>query len=846
MKNPNNMSLGNINGIQQGIISQKPLKTNIKAISSYIIMIKKKKISQEEKAAEEYFPVEEDDLKRTTQKEVKEQISKEEFMKRSIEIPVKEFNQGKEILRGSIEKTYKKPDRKELEKVEYIIPIKKEKAKKKTARKSTKTRTNNKSLKADTFSPPEMSLKKDGYELVITEKPQAAAKIANALGKAKTKFLPNKTNYYELERKGKKIVVACAVGHLFTLSQKNSGSQVPVFDIGWIPNYLVRKSDFSKKYYDTLKNLVKNAGSITVATDYDIEGEVIGLNIVRFIAGQQDANRMKFSTLTPSELNQAYENKSSKIDWGQAIAGETRHYLDWFYGINLSRALMNSIKAAGSFKIMSIGRVQGPALNLIAKKEKQIQAFKSQPYWQVFITIQNKENKLELKYIRDIFKKEELKKFKNLIGKTAIAETKKTQQKLPPNPPFNLTTLQTEAYRLYGITPSKTLQIAQSLYLSGLISYPRTSSQKLPPSIAYNDILKKLAKKYRVEHLIKKEKPVEGKSSDPAHPSIYPTGQEQILSGQDEKIYNLIVKRFLCLFCEDAIIDNKTIRAEVDGLDFFTKGSQVEKMAWLEIYPTKIKETEIPDMNGEVKIINSKTEEKETQPPKRYSPASIITELEKRAIGTKSTRSSIIETLYERGYIKDTSIQATPLGISLIESLEKYSPIIIDEELTRKFEKEMNSIQESKSNLDKKEERVIEEAKEAITKIAKDFEKNEEKIGKELVQATKDLREQEKKQNIIMQCHKCQKGNLAIMYSPKTKRHFVACDSYPECKTTFSLPPNGLIKKTDKLCQECNFPMLMRLSKGKKPWVFCFNPECKTNKERIEEYRNKKEQENSG
>ena len=195
-------------------------------------------------------------------------------------------------------------------------------------------------------------------------------KIADALGRSEKRNLHG-VPYYEVLRNGKKIVVACAVGHLFTLSQNQKGSGYPIFDISWMPNYTVRKADFTKKYYDTLLSLAKNAGTITVATDYDIEGEVIGLNVVRFICSQKDASRMKFSTLTSNELNQAYEKKSPSVNWGQAIAGETRHYLDWFYGINLSRALMNSIREAGRFKIMSIGRVQGPTLNLIVQKEKE-------------------------------------------------------------------------------------------------------------------------------------------------------------------------------------------------------------------------------------------------------------------------------------------------------------------------------------------------------------------------------------------------------------------------------------------------------------------------------------------
>ena len=777
-------------------------------------MPKKQKKSREESSAEAYFPVDDEDLKHTTSKTVKESLP-----------------DNKRI----IEKSFKTQ---EIEKVEKIGKKKPRKRKSKKSYKKNKRTV----IKTKKYTPPKINLKEKGYELIITEKPQAAGKIASALGKP-TKNYYQKIPYYEIDRKGKKIIITSAVGHLLTLSQEGKKT-FPIFEISWKPNYMVRKKDFTKKYYDTILKLCKNAGSLTVATDYDVEGEVIGLNVVRYICGQKDASRMKFSTLTNKELNESYENKKPSIDWGQAIAGETRHYLDWFYGINLSRALMSAIKSTGKFRIMSIGRVQGPALNFIVQREREIQKFKPKPFWQIFITIQdpNNKNKLELKHVKDIFNKNDLKKFENLKGKKALASTKKSQKILSPNPPFNLTTLQTEAYRLYKITPVRTLQIAQGLYLSGMISYPRTSSQKLPDSIAYKPILKKLAKKYKVEHLIKKNKPIEGKKTDPAHPSIYPTGDYQILSDEDEKIYNLIVKRFLSLFCEDAIINKKTVKSIIDKLNFTANGSEVVKKAWMEIYPRKIKEQEIPDFNGEVNIIDSRIEEKETQPPKRYSPASILSELEKRNLGTKATRANILETLYNRGYIQNTSIKATPLGISLIESLEKHSPIIINEALTREFEEDMQKIEESKeSRLETQEQKILNKAKKTITSISNDFKKDEKEIGKELVEANVKYREQQKKENRIMLCPKCKKGHLAITYSKKNRRHFIACDAYPECKNTFTLPPHGTIKKTDKKCEQCNFPIMMSLRKGKKPWFFCFNPECPSNKKRIEEYRKRQE-----
>ncbi len=783
-------------------------------------MPRKKIKPREEKTAEEYFPSNKGESKRTTEKVVKEYSDFE----RTREIKTREdFSSSKKTT----EKEYKKPERSSLEKVEKLRPNTPKGIKKKYSRKKKKS-TKKRTMSVPKFEPPKINLKKEGYELILTEKPQAASKIANALGKAKQNYF-NKIPYYEVDRDGKKILVACAVGHLFTLSQNVKGSGVPIFDISWFPNYMVRKKDFTKRYYDLILKLSKNASTLTVATDFDIEGEVIGMNVVRYICGQKDAQRMKFSTLTPAELNTAYDNKYKNIFWGQAIAGETRHYLDWFYGINLSRALMNSIKSVGRFKIMSIGRVQGPALNLIVKKEKEIQTFKSEPYWQVFIT-ENKEN-LELKYVKDIFDKNEIKDFENLTGKTGLASTEKKEQKLSPGVPFNLTGLQIEAYKFYSITPSNTLRAAQSLYLAGLISYPRTSSQKLPESINYKIIRKKLAKEFNVEHLMKKEKPIEGKKTDPAHPSIYPTGEKQILSGDEAKIYDLIAKRFLALFCEDAIAENKRIKVVVDDKDFVRRGSAIRKKAWLEFYPSKKKEEELPDLEGEVKVINSRVEEKETQPPKRYSPASIISQLEKKNLGTKATRSSILETLYDRGYIQEKSIQATPLGISLIDTLEKYSPIIIDEKLTRNFENEMQTIENAKKDFKEKEEKVLDKAKEIIKKIGTDFDKNQEKVGKELVEAQDEIIKKQKEESKLNECPVCKKGNLRISYSPKTRRYFVGCNSYPDCTNTYPLPPNGVIKRTDKVCEECGFPMLMRLSKGKKPWIFCFNLKCPTNAE---------------
>jgi DNA topoisomerase-1 len=670
--------------------------------------------------------------------------------------------------------------------------------------------------------------------VIITEKPQAAEKISAALsgGRAR-RYSDSGVSYFEFEKNSERIVVACAVGHLFSLSQDVKGSDYPIFEISWKPNFEVRKKDFTKKYYLNLKKLVKRAKEIIIATDYDIEGEVIGYNIVRFIANQKDAKRMKFSSLTKDEIDNAFSNLHPTLDWGNAIAGETRHFIDWYYGINLSRALMNAIKSTGKFKIMSIGRVQGPALKLIVEKEKEIEAFKPIPYWKIFITVKDKKdktNQITLRHVKDIFSEKELPMFEKLKGKIAEVSTEKHQQTLTPPPPFDLTSLQTESYKFYSITPAKTLQIAQSLYLAGIISYPRTSSQKIPETINPKQILKRLSNSFPIVKIASRSKPIEGKKSDPAHPSIYPTGEIANLGGEEKKVYELIVKRFISCFCPDALIENKTITAVADNLVFKERGLEVKEQGWTQVYSPNFQEKEIKDMNGQADIIKVDIQSDETKPPKRYSPASIITQLEHLGLGTKATRSSIIETLYDRNYITDNkSIKATPLGINLINTLEKYSPIIVDEKLTRSMEKDMESIQLAKKDLDKKEKLILDKAQVALKDISKDFKEKEEKIGKELVKAQEQSWKLQNEQNEIMPCPVCKTGKLTIKFSPKNKKHFIACNAYPNCKTTFSLPPYGMIKKLsgeNNACKECNFPLLMSLQKGKRPWIFCFNPNC--------------------
>ncbi len=658
------------------------------------------------------------------------------------------------------------------------------------------------------------------HTLVITEKPQAALKIASALAEGKVDAREeDRVPYYIIKRNKKTIVVCCAVGHLYTVTEKEKKWSYPAFDLKW-----GETQKETNRFLDVIKRLSTNADSFIVACDYDIEGEVIGLNVLRFACNQKDAKRMKFSTLTQEELIESYEHALPTIDWGQANAGEARHFLDYLWGINLSRALINAVRSTGRFQILSIGRVQGPALKIIIDREKLIKDFVPENFWQIELPEFDAWHKQERfdkgpaeKIVKKIKNKEGV--VKNVIKKTLEVE---------PPAPFDLTSLQLEAYKHLGLSPKQTMTLAQMLYIGGYISYPRTSSQKLPISIGYKKILDKLSKNKSYMYLIKELlgdkkdlKPHEGKKSDPAHPAIYPTGEAiKDIDKKGLQLYDLIVRRFLATFSVDAKRESITNELDICGELFVNKGIKTIFDGWFKFYRPKLEEKEAIKLvaGQKIKVRDVKAHEKETKPEKRFTQASIIKELDKRNLGTKSTRADIIENLYKRLYVKERSIEATELGIKTVETLSKYCPLILDEKLTRHFELEMEKIREKK----KKVETVLAKAKKVLEGMLSDFKKKEKEIGEELAKAnlqTMDL------MNTLSACS-CKKGNLKIKYSRKTKRHFVACSNYPECRVIYSLPP-GYVRAIGQTCK-CGFPIVLVLRAGKRPWRFCINPECET------------------
>ena len=671
-------------------------------------------------------------------------------------------------------------------------------------------------------------------ELIITEKPSSAKKVAEALADGKLVQKKDKqSSYFELTHNKNKIVVTSAVGHLYGLVEsKSNGYNYPVFDIKWEATYKSSKeSKYAKNYIDTISMLSKQADEFTIACDYDVEGEVIGLNVVRYACKQKDANRMKFSTLTKPDLVYAYEHKINHLDWGQANAGETRHFLDWYYGINLSRALISSVKAAGSFKVMSAGRVQGPALKLLVDREKEIQAFKPEPFWLIQLEGNYNQAPIEAWHEKDkIFDQKEAERILAKVKgekQARIKEVMRTKRESAPPYPFDLTTLQSESYNHFRITPKETLALAQSLYLAGVTSYPRTSSQQLDPKLGFNKILQSLSKQPEYEKMcqellkLKDLKPNNGKKTDPAHPAIYPTGLiPKTLKPHEQKIYDLIVKRFMSTFASPAVRETMTVSLDVKEEIFLAKGTRTLEENWFNFYKpyVKLKEIALPNMKEKeiVSIKNINKLDKETQPPKRFNQSSIIKELEKRNLGTKATRADILDRLFQRGYVEGVKITVTELGIKTIAVLEKYAPTILDEKLTADFEEEMEKIREGKQ----KQEKVLEKAKLVLTRLLTDFKKKEKEIGQDILQSLKDTIEAA---NYMGPCPKCKVGRLMVRKGKFGR--FIACDKYPECKTTANIPNKGFIKFLQQQCEHCQFP-LIEVGTGKTKRKNCLNVDC--------------------
>jgi len=408
-----------------------------------------------------------------------------------------------------------------------------------------------------------------------------------------------------------------------------------------------------------------------------------------------------------------------------------------------------------------------------------------------------------------------------------------------PPTPFDLGSLQAEAYSLFGFTPRRTGQIAERLYLEALISYPRTSSQKLPPTINYKAILNGLGQepacRSLASELLQKEelRPKEGGKEDPGHPAVYPTGNRpsRVLEESERRIWDLVVRRFFAVFGEAGVKQSMRATVNTDGHYFYLRGRRVLKEGWMKFYKPYLRSEEVllpPIKEGQtVQLARIAREDRFTKPPPRYNPSSLLKRMEQEGIGTKATRADIIETLYNRRYIAEERIVVTDLGFDVIETLRKHASPVISVKLTRNLEDKMERIQ---SDLEKRET-VLTEAVERLKPVLAAMKQREMEIGQALTEAIKKARLQER---IVGTCPNCQTGKLMILFSRRTRKRFIGCTNYFKnaCKTSFPLPQKGTVKPTGRMCKGCGWPLLFVRGASRRPWNLCFNPACPKKEER--------------
>jgi DNA topoisomerase-1 len=684
------------------------------------------------------------------------------------------------------------------------------------------------------------------HVLIITEKPDAALRIASALDEKENpqRLYDNSVPYY-VARRGREIVVVPALGHLYTITGEQKGRSYPVFTFKWVPRYVAeRKATRIRSWLQTITKLAKEAEIFIDACDYDVEGCIIGYCILKYACGnkEQMSKRMKYSTLTKQELEKSYAEPLPHLDFGLIEAGLTRHEVDWLYGINLSRALTNATKNwSGRYATISTGRVQGPTLKFLVTREEDIKTFVPTPYWQIKAKVEINGQLFEAKYEKqrvETGKEAEaiVDACKNKKGQIEEVEVREFIQ--PPPFPFDLGTLQNEAYNLFKYTPRRTLSIAQQLYLNALISYPRTDSQKLPSTIGYKMILKNLSKaeeyKRLTSELLAQQtlRPNEGKKDDPAHPAIYPTGNlpEKGLETSERKIWDLVARRFMSVFGESAVKQSMKVCLAVDGHHFYLDGRRILTEGWMHYYEPYVRFEEVilpPIKEGQpVNIKRMVLESLLTEPPSRYNPSSLLREMEETGIGTKATRADTIQTLYDRGYVKDERMKVTGLGFEVSGILERHCPTIISTTLTRELETKMNRIQENKE----KREEVLIEVVEILKPVLERLKKEEKTIGEQLGSALEKAKLEER---TIDTCPVCKTGKLIVTYSRKTGKRFVGCTNYFKglCKTSFPLPQKGTLRLDGKKCPKCSWPTI-EVRMKRRPWILCFNPECPSNRGR--------------
>ena len=715
-------------------------------------------------------------------------------------------------------------------------------------------------------------------KLVVTEKNDAAQKIADLLGVKQPKAdKVYSTPVYRFDVNGEEWVTIGLRGHILepdftpTMVYKKRGGWQGVTDEGemlpaTLPDTLPRppfkkKKPFTedgvelkawkmdalpylvyapieklpkeKEIIRSLKNLAKKADSVIIATDFDREGELIGsdaLSCIQEVNPTAPVSRARYSAFTKEEINQAFNNLV-ELDTNLASAGASRQDIDLIWGAVLTRYL-TLVKFAGYGNVRSSGRVQTPTLALIVARERERLAFIPEDYWVIRGAFGTDPDAFEAPHATARFKSEAEAQavMAHVKGATRakVASIEKKKRTVAPPVPFNTTSLMAAA-SAEGISPARTMRIAESLYMDGYISYPRVDNTVYPASLDLAETVKTIAGNpayapYCKELLAKgKLTATRGKKETTDHPPIYPTAKAtpDDLAPADYKLYNLIARRFLATLSEAAIIEGTKVTLDVSGEPFVGRGDVLVKPGFRAIYPYGLKKDEqMPALTeGEDIAFNGATcTKKQTEPPARYSQGKLIQEMEKLGLGTKSTRHSIIERLYAVKYVQNDPIEPSQLGMAVCDALDKFAPHITHPEMTAELEEEMDNIAEGRTT----KSDVVSTSRNLLAEQLASLIPHSEEVKDALADAVA-------ADAYVGPCPKCGK-DLQLRASQKTRGMFIGCAGWPDCDVTFPLP-KGKVEAVPEVCPTCGMPQVKVTAFRAKPRTICIDPNCSTNQE---------------
>jgi len=681
-------------------------------------------------------------------------------------------------------------------------------------------------------------------KLVITEKNIAAKKLAEilAVGKPQADKVYT-TPVYKFRRDGEDWIAIGLKGHIMGVDFPEDFAKWKLDDLDKMVFATLVEEPAEKGIIRSLENLAKKAEDVVIATDYDREGELIGADargVVLKANPKLPIARVRYSAITRDEIERAFA-EIGPLDDDLADAGAARRDIDLIWGAVLTRYLtMTSNKASKRAwgDVLSAGRVQTPTLKLIVDREREREAFVPEDYWVVKADFRAADKAAAIvaefggTHEKERFSSgEEAERVMNAVkGQTQakVVELATNRRTAKPPAPFNTTSLMAAA-SAEGLTPARTMRIAESLYMDGLISYPRVDNTVYPASLDIRAILKTLdavpAYHETVGKLLAKGSltPTRGAKEATDHPPIHPTGaaDPDKLKPEAYKLYNLVSRRFLATLSDAAVLESTKAVLEVGGERFVSRGDVVIVPGYRAIYPYGLKKDEqLPGLveGGVAEFLGANTEAKQTQPPARYSQGRLIQEMEKRGLGTKATRHDIIQTLYDRKYIENDPTEPTNKGRSVIDALVLRAERITNPEMTGELDSEMDDIANARAS----RVGVVTHSRKLLAGVMDVLLESIPEVGEALkVAADEDAK-----------VGKCPKSghDLLIKYSPKTKSYFVGCSGYPDCDVTYPLPKNAKYSAFDEPCAVCG-SLQVTVRQFKRPVrVMCLAPDCPTKK----------------